>query len=124
MKALRLLEILKNVKERNQLEIIIDFYSKKFNPELVLQYFENWALEHTDKYKNGIILTNTHSNHKWQTEMIINDNAEYSFANDDNWQYIPETFADFISDILRDENFDLIFSEKSISELSVNLISC
>lgn len=63
----------------------IPFYSQKFSPEIVLNLFENWTIIYDDSvYRSGIILTNTHSNGKWKTTITINDNAEYTFADNMN----------------------------------------
>ena len=121
MKALSLLEMCKNIKDVNQLQNIMAFYCKKFEPELILVYFKNWTIKKTDEYKNGLILTNTHSTENWNTTMTFNDNSAYMFADNKKcWEYIPKTFSDFITDIQRYSDFDLIFSEKSISELDLN----
>jgi hypothetical protein len=102
-----------------QIKKALKFYNEAFKVEKVLEYFLNWELKHDDsQYKHGKILTNKHSNGKWQTTMTINDDAEYTFAEQENcWQYIPKTFSEFISDVLRYEDFDLLLSEKGRSKI-------
>lgn len=96
-----------------QIKKALEFYNEKFIPEKVLEYFDNWIIVYDNsKYRNGKILTNKHSTESWKTIMTINDNAEYMFADNTNcWQYLPKTFSEFISDILRYEDFDLILSD-------------
>ncbi len=96
-----------------QIKHALDFYNEEFIAEMVPVYFANWDLRSDDsKYRNGKVLINTHSIEEWETTMSINDNAEYKFADEDNcWQYLPKTFSEFISDILRYEDFDLMLTE-------------
>jgi len=102
-----------------QIKKALKFYNKPFKAEKVLEYFSNWKIIYDDsKWKNGKILTNKHSTENWKTTMIINDDAEYMFADNENcWQYVPRTFSEFISDVLRYEDFDLILSEKGRSKI-------
>ncbi len=109
-----------------QIRTALLFYNKKFSPEIVLGYFLNWELNHDDSvYKNGKVLINKHSTEGWSTKMIINDDSEYAFVpmnsscsdGDGQWQYIPKTMSEFISDVLRYGDFDLLFSEKAIAEI-------
>ena len=102
-----------------QIKKALEFYNEKFKPEKVLKYFVNWEIIYDDNfYKNGKILKNKHSNGKWETTMTINDNAEYMFADNQNcWQYLPKTFSEFISDVLRYEDFDLLLSEEGRSKI-------
>lgn len=102
-----------------QIKKALDFYNEKFNAEKVLEYFINWEIIYDDSfYRNGKILKNKHSNGKWETTMTINDNAEYMFADNQNcWQYLPKTFSEFISDVLRYEDFDLLLSEVGHSKI-------
>ena len=97
----------------------LDFYMEEWEPEKVLEYFTGWALKHDDsKYRNDIILTNKHSNGKWSTKIWINDNAEYAVGENENcWQYTPKTMSEFISDVLRYKNFELILSEAAIKKI-------
>lgn len=97
-----------------QIQKALKFYNEPFRVEKVLEYFINWELKHDDsQYKNGKILINKHSNGKWETTMTINDNTEYTFAEQEkSWQYIPNTISEFISDVLRYQDFELILSEK------------
>lgn len=102
-----------------QIKKALEFYNEKFKPEKVLEYFINWEIIYDDSfYRNGIILKNKHSNGKWETIITINDNAEYMFADNKNcWQYLPKTFSEFISDVLRNEDFDLLLSEVGRSKI-------
>lgn len=97
----------------------LHFYNRPFVAEEVLEYFINWEIIYDDsKYNNGKILKNKHSNGKWETIMTINDDFEYMFNNENNcWSYVPNTFSEFISDILRYEDFELLLSEKGIIEI-------
>lgn len=103
-------------KESNlkQIQKALKFYNEEFNVEKVLKYFLNWELKHDDsQYRAGKILTNKHSNGKWKTTITINDNAEYTFAEQENcWQSIPTTFSEFISDVLRYQDFELLLSDE------------
>ncbi len=104
-----------------QIQSVIGFYYEEFVPEKVPEYFKNWSLKYDDsKYKNGIILTNKHSTGGWKATITINDGSEYTFGDDNNWQYLPKTFSEFISDGLRHEDFDLIFSEMGLTRLFSN----
>lgn len=97
-----------------EINYALGFYNEKFDPEKVLEYFLNWEIiRDVSFYRNGKILVNKHSNGEWKTTITINDNAEYMFAGNENcWQYLPKTFSEFISDVLRHEDFDLLLSEK------------
>jgi hypothetical protein len=101
-------------KTLEEIKRALDFYNKSFVAEEIPEYFINWEISYDDsKYRNGKILKNKHSNGKWETSMIINDDFEYMFNDNDNcWSYVPNTFSEFISDILRYEDFDLLLSEK------------
>jgi hypothetical protein len=98
-----------------QIKKALKFYNEPFKVEKVSEYFLNWQLKHDDTcYKNGKILINKHSNGIWETKITINDYFEYMFADSVAcWQYLPKTFSEFISDVLRYEDFDLILSEKA-----------
>ena len=102
-----------------QIKTALEFYNEKFEPEKVLKYFSNWKMVNDNStYRNGKILTNKHSNGKWETTITINDNAEYVFGdNDSTWQYIPKTMSEFISDVLRYEDFDLILSDEGVKRI-------
>ena len=102
-----------------QIKEALKFYDKPFKAEDVLIYFANWSIVYDDStYRHGKILTNKHSNGEWKTKITINDDAEYMFAeNDTCWQDVPKTFSEFISDILRYEDFDLLLSGKSHDEI-------
>lgn len=107
-----------NKADLGQIKKALKFYNKPFKAKDVLKYFKNWTIVYDDsKYKNGVILTNKHSNGKWETSVIINDNAEYSVGDDGNWQYVPITFSEFISDVLRYADFELILSKKGIEKI-------
>jgi hypothetical protein len=102
-----------------QIKKALKFYNEPFKVEKVLEYFANWTIVYDDsQWKNGKILTNKHSTENWETIMTINDDAEYMFADNENcWQYLPKTFSEFISDVLRYEDFDLLLSEKGRSKI-------
>lgn len=102
-----------------QIKKALKFYNEKFNVEKVLTYFVNWKIVYDDsQYRNGKILINKHSTEKWETTITINDDAEYMFANNENcWQYLPKTLSEFISDVLRYEDFDLLLSETGYSKI-------
>jgi hypothetical protein len=102
-----------------QIKKALEFYNEKFVIEKVLVYFDNWSLVQDDSiYKNGKILINKHSTEKWTTTITINDDAEYMFDDQKNcWQALPETFSEFISDVLRYEDFDLILSKEGLSKI-------
>lgn len=107
-----------------QIERAMKFYKKPFNPREVMQYFQNWSMAKTNKYRDGIILTNinTETEKTWKVKVWINDNSEYSFCSGseeepENWQYIPKTMSDFISDCLRYDDVELLFSKKAIKEI-------
>jgi hypothetical protein len=102
-----------------QIKKALKFYNKSFKPEKVLKYFKNWELIHDDsKYKNEIFLINYHSTGKWKTKLTINNNFEYTFEDNLNcWNYVPKTMSEFISDMLRYQDIDLIFSEKEFKKV-------
>jgi len=102
-----------------QIKKALTFYTKEFVVTEVLEYFLNWEIIYDDsKYKNGTILINNHSNGKRITEITINDDSEYMFGkNDRTWQRIPKTISEFISDVLRYEDFELLLSEKGYNEI-------
>lgn len=102
-----------------QIKKALEFYNERFKVEKVLEYFENWTLKEDDKkYRNGKILTNKHSNGIWETTITINDNFIYTFAGQEHcWQYLPKNFSEFISDILRYEDFELILSKKGYKKI-------
>lgn len=101
-----------------QIKKAIIFYNEPFTAEKVLDYFANWTIVYDDsQYRHGKILTNKHSTESWQTTITINDDAEYMFADDDNWQYLPKTFSEFISDVLRYQDFDLLLSENGRNKI-------
>jgi hypothetical protein len=115
MKAINFTEFYNSNNNPELIKNAYDFYISKFDPYLVPIYFVGWTLEKDDsKYKNGIVLTNKHPS-QWETKLYINS-CEYSF-DDDNFQYTPATFSEFISDVLRNEDFHLEFSEAGISKL-------
>jgi hypothetical protein len=93
-----------------QIKKALRFYNEPFKAEKVLEYFANWTIVDGDR---GKILVNKHSNGEWETTMTFHDNVEYTFAEQEKgWQYVPKTFSEFISDVLRYEDFDLLLSEK------------
>jgi hypothetical protein len=106
----------------DQIKKALEFYNEKFKPEKVLEYFANWNIIYDSSfYNDGKILINRHSNGKYETLITINDNAEYMFADNKNcWQNLPKTFSEFISDILRYEDFELLLSEKGCSKIYGN----
>lgn len=97
-----------------EINYALGFYNEKFEPEKVLEYFLNWEIIPDNSiYRNGKVLVNKHSNGEWKTTITINDNVEYMFADNEKcWQHLPKTFSEFISDVLRYEDFDLLLSEK------------
>lgn len=102
-----------------QIKKALKFYNKPFKVEKVLEYFANWTIVYDDsQWRNGKILTNKHSIEPWETTITINDDNEYMFDDCVNcWNYLPRTFSEFISDVLRYEDFDLLLSEKGRSEI-------
>ena len=97
----------------------LEFYNEKFVAELVLEYFKNWTIVYDEsRFRNGKILTNRHSTEGYENSITINDNAEYMInGHEKSWQYLPRTFSEFISDILRHEDFDLLLSQKGIERI-------
>lgn len=98
-----------------QIKKALEFYNEEFTPEKVVEYFSNWEIFYDNTfYDNGKKLVNTHSNGTWKTSMTINDGHEYVFGDETNgWNYLPKTMSEFISDILRYEDFELLLNEKS-----------
>lgn len=98
-----------------QIKKAIIFYDEKFNAEKVLEYFENWSLVYDNTIcRRGKILTNKHSTEHWSTTITINDDFEYLLGDASNtWSYVPKTFSEFISDVLRYEDFELLLTEKA-----------
>lgn len=107
------------IADLEQIKKALKFYNEPFSAKKVLEYFLNWELIYDDSiYRKGKILTNNHTNGEWKTTITINDDAEYMFQGNTNcWQYVPETFSEFISDILRYEDFELILSEKAYNKI-------
>jgi hypothetical protein len=109
-----------------QIKKAMKFYNQPFDAEKVTDYFLNWSFLRNDKrYKNGIILTNSNTK-GWKVKVWINDGAEYTFCSgsggtdnpqDSQWQYLPETMWEFISDCLRYEDIELLFSKKAMEEI-------
>jgi hypothetical protein len=115
MKAINFTEFYNSNNNPELIKNACDFYMSKFVPDLVPIYFVGWTFKKDDsKYKNGIVLTNKHPK-QWKSNIVINS-GEYSF-DDDNFQYTPATFSEFISDVLRNEDFYLEFSEVGILKL-------
>ena len=102
-----------------QIRTALKFYNEKFEAEKVPEYFRNWKLSYDDsKYKRGKILVNKHSNGKWESAIVINDSSEYMFCEQENcWIRFPRTMSEFISDVLREEDFELLFSESGMRKL-------
>jgi len=100
----------------------LNFYLEEFTPEKVLLYFKNWTIGYDDdQYKNGKYLYCKNITHGWVTRIDINDNAEYTFDEMYNsWQYTPKTISEFISDVLRYEDFELIFNDLAIQKIYNN----
>lgn len=101
----------------------INFYQEEFTPEKVMDYFKNWSMKKQPNLRK-VTLTNKHSNGKWSSKIIIHDGAEYTFVSgtpiseeDYQWMYVPKTMSEFISDCLRHEDVDLLFSEKAIKKI-------
>ena len=99
----------------NQVTRAFSFYKEEFTPEKVIDYFKNWSIKKQPNLKK-VTLTNNHSNGEWKSKIVINDDAEYSF-DDDNWIYKPNTMSEFISDCLREEDIELLFSTKAIKKI-------
>ncbi len=109
----------KNADDIEQIRNAIKFYDEPFNAKNVIKYFKNWELE-LNKYKNEKILTNKHSNGEWESKIHIFNIVEYMLSDDDNWLYVPKTMGEFISDVLRHEDFELIFKKKTYKMLYGN----
>ncbi len=106
----------------------LPFYSGEFNPKDIPLYFQNWQVStkatYATNYRNGLRLVNKHSNGKWSTKLYVNDNAVYCIvggvggsenpADSKGWQYVPKTWSEFISDCLRYEDIDLLFTPKAV----------
>lgn len=94
----------------------LKFYKQDFVVEDVPKYFTNWELGDEDtkyrngNYRHGSTLINYHSE-GWQSFITVYDNHEYVFENDDACYYLPKTMSEFISDVLRQEDFELILSD-------------
>lgn len=113
-------------KTANSIHKALSFYKEEFKPEKVLDYFQNWSLTKSNKkYRNGVILTNN-TTQGWKVKVWINDNSEYTFLSgttgtenpeEENWQYFPKTISEFISDCLRYEDVELLFSKTAIKKI-------
>lgn len=94
------------------------FYLEEFKPENVPIYFQNWTIVKDDrKYKRGLRLINQNTSGEWTSEIDINDYAEYSFDECTNWEYLPKTISEFISDVLRHEDFELLLTDLAIDKI-------
>ncbi len=95
-----------------QIKTALVFYNATFSAEKVRDIFRHWSIKKDSSiYKHGVYLTNINHELDCTTVMVINDNAEYTFnEGNDNWQYIPKTWGDFISDCLRYHDIELILS--------------
>lgn len=104
-----------------QVKKALEFYNEEFKPEKVIEYFANWEIFYDNSfYDRGKKLVNTHANGLWKTSITINDDYEYMFAAQTScWNSLPETMSEFISDVLRYEDFELIFTQKAISKIYV-----
>ncbi len=98
----------------NQVTRALIFYSEIFTPEKVMDYFKNWSIKKQPNLKK-VTLTNNHSNGD-KSKIVIFDDSEYSF-DDNNWIHKPKNMSEFISDCLRYEHTELLFSEKAIKKI-------
>lgn len=94
----------------------LNFYGEAFSPEKVMDYFKNWSIKKQPNLKK-VTLTNNHSNGEWKSKIVIFDDVEYSF-DEDNWIRKPKTMSDFISDCLREEDIELLFSQTAIKKIN------
>lgn len=94
------------------------FYLEEFKPENVPIYFQNWTITEDDStYKRGLILENYNTDGGWTNQIDINDYCEYSFDERTNWEYLPKTISEFISDVLRHEDFELLLTDLAIEKI-------
>jgi hypothetical protein len=122
MKAINFTEFCRESNNLEEIKNALNFYEEKFRPDVVPEYFENWSIYYDDTfYQRGTFLINKSSG-GWSTKITINDNYEYMFGDNVHcWQYLPKTISEFISDILRYGDFELILSEKAKNKIKGNI---
>jgi hypothetical protein len=125
--AINFTDLCKNLKEEiADIKRALDFYNEEFKPNKVLDYFKNWSLKYDNKrYRHGVILTNNNSE-GWKVKIWTNDKSEYTFCSGSNgtnkpeegqWINYPQTMSEFISDCLRYDDVELLFTKKAIEKI-------
>lgn len=116
MKAINFTDFCKDA-DQEGVQRALRFYLEEFKPENVPLYFNNWTITEDDsQYKRGLILKNLNTDGGWFNRIDINDYAEYSF-DECNWEYLPKTISEFISDVLRHEDFELLLTDLAIEKI-------
>jgi hypothetical protein len=125
--AINFTDLCKNLKTIADIKRALDFYNEEFDPLNVMNYFQNWSYQKpkTGGYRNGVVLTNNNTQ-GWKVKIWTNDEAEYTFCSGSNgtdkpeegqWLDYPRTMSEFISDCLRHQDVELLFSKEAIEKI-------
>lgn len=116
MKALNFTNFCETVNNLKQIKQALSFYNEPFDINKVPIYFKNF--KNVDSCFENIIIQDLNSG----IDLNFNINGYYIVLNSDseyilNERYLPLTYSDFISDILRYEMVGLEFSEIAINKI-------
>ncbi len=93
----------------------LKIYDKEFDPKKVPEYFENWEYWESDGFKRGGVYLRNKKLDGHQSTLFFADENYYCTETECIVLFNPTNFGQFISDTLRDKNFELLFTKKAMN---------